>query len=179
MQFRTRFVCTTAMAFGFALPAWSQTNDPGVTDLTLAQVESIQTDDIIAALAPARGTRIEAGTPPTVRLPIYFEFDSTQLRPEAVELLGKVGAALSAEELGSFRFSVEGHTDSVGPDTYNDALSARRAAAVTDYLVNSGVPGARLEAHGRGESAPVAPNGTSQGRQRNRRVELINQGAQP
>lgn len=179
MRLRTLCAWSTTAALCLSGLAWSQTSAPGVTDFTLAEVGSIQADDIIAALAPARGTRIEAGAPPTVRLPIYFEFDSTQLRPEAVELLDKVGAALSAEELAAFRFSVEGHTDSVGSEEYNNGLSSRRAVAVEDYLVNAGVPSARLEALGRGESAPVAPNESSQGRQRNRRVELINLGAQP
>jgi chemotaxis protein MotB len=61
----------------------------------------------------------------------------------------------------------------------NDELSMRRAAAVERFLVNFGVPHERLAAAGRGEAAPVAPNGTLTGRQRNRRVELINLGAQP
>ena len=84
-----------------------------------------------------------------------------------------------AEELSAFRFSVEGHTDSVGPLAYNDELSKRRAAAVERCLVSFGVPNERLGAVGRAEAAPVASNGTSTGQQRNRRVELINLGAQP
>ena len=145
----------------------------------MVKVLSIQSSDIIDALAPARGASIDPGAPPTVRLPVYFEFDSDRLQPDAVVLLERVGAALSAEELAAFHFSVEGHTDSVGPPEYNDALSMRRAAAVEGFLVNFGVPHARLEAVGHGESAPVASNENSTGRQRNRRVELINLGAQP
>jgi OOP family OmpA-OmpF porin len=94
-------------------------------------------------------------------------------------LLGRVGAALSAEELSAFRFSVEGHTDSVGSAEYNDGLSQRRAVAVERFLANSGVPAERLEAVGRGEFDPVALNDNSTGRRRNRRVELINRGVQP
>jgi len=67
----------------------------------------------------------------------------------------------------------------VGSPEYNDGLSERRAATVERFLVSSGVPKERLGAVGRGESAPVAPNETPVGRQRNRRVELINMGAQP
>lgn len=153
--------------------------EPGVTDLTTANVAAIQTSDIIDALAVARGTRIDTSAPPTVRLPVYFEFDSNRLTPEAVVLLEKVGAALSAEELENFRFSVEGHTDAVGPASYNDGLSTRRAEAVTRFLTGSGVPAGRLGTVGRGETHPVASNDSDEGRQRNRRVELINLGAQP
>ena len=179
MRFQPLFALTTALACGLLSSAESQADPLGVTDFTAAEAQSIQQDDLIEALAPTRGIRIEAGAPPTVRLPIYFEFDSTRLEPDAVTLLGKVGAALSAEELASFNFSVEGHTDSLGPTGYNDRLSARRANEVRTFLVNTGVPESRLETVGHGESEPVAVNDTGQGRQRNRRVELINLGAQP
>ncbi len=179
MRFQCALLMTAAATVGFSAAGGSPENSPAVTDFTMAEVLSIQTDDIIDALAPARGARIDPGAPPTVRLPVYFEFDSDRLQPDAVVLLERVGAALSAEELAAFHFSVEGHTDSVGPPEYNDGLSKRRAATVEGFLVSFGVPHARLGAVGHGESAPVAPNGTSTGRQRNRRVELINLGAQP
>lgn len=179
MRFRFVWLLTAAAAVGLSAAGRAQENSPAVTDFTMAEVLSIQTADIIDALAPARGARIDPGAPPTVRLPVYFEFDSDRLQPDAVVLLERVGAALSAEELAAFHFSVEGHTDSVGPPEYNDTLSKRRAAAVEGFLVSFGVPHARLETVGHGESAPVAPNETSTGRQRNRRVELINLGAQP
>ena len=179
MRFQFVLLLTTAAALGVAAVGGAQENSPGVTDFTMADVLSIQTNDIIDALAPARGASIDPGAPPTVRLPVYFEFDSDRLQSDAVVLLERVGGALSAEELAAFHFAVEGHTDSVGPPAYNDDLSKRRAAAVERFLVSFGVPNDRLGAVGRGESAPVAPNGTSTGRQRNRRVELINLGAQP
>lgn len=185
MQIRTHgalpnFLATTGL-FAVVLvgaSAGAQT-EAGVTDLTRAEASAIETTDIIEALAVPRGTRIEASAPPTVRLPVYFAFNSTELQPEAQQLLDKVGAALSAEELSSFRFSVEGHTDSVGSDGYNEALSSRRAAAVAEFLEGRGVSDARLGTVGRGESEPVADNDSDDGRQRNRRVELINLGAQP
>jgi len=179
MRFQSVLLLTTALVCGFTAVGRSQENSPAVTDLTMAEVLSIQTGDIIEALAPARGTRIDPGAPPTVRLPVYFEFDSARLQPDAVVLLERVGAALSAEELAAFRFSVEGHTDSVGSAEYNDGLSTRRAATVESFLVSFGVPAERLGTDGFGESTPVAPNETSTGRQRNRRVELVNRGAQP
>jgi OOP family OmpA-OmpF porin len=67
---------------------------------------------------------------------------------------------------------VEGHTDSVGNDDYNQKLSQRRADAVRKYLVDKGIAGARLTATGLGETQPVADNGTADGRAQNRRVVL-------
>ena len=177
MRFQSFLLLTAVMACGFTAVGRAQENSPAVTDLTMAEALSIQTGDIIDALAPARGTRVEPGAPPTLRLPVYFEFDSDRFQPDAVVLLEWVGAALSAEELAASHFSVEGHTDSVGPAEYNDGLSQRRDAAVERFLANSGVPAERMEAVGRGEFDPVALNSSSTGRRRNRRVELINRGA--
>jgi outer membrane protein OmpA-like peptidoglycan-associated protein len=129
-----------------------------------------------------RRSRCRAGRdrgirPPTIRLPIFFEFNSAQLRPEASQLLDKVSAALASGELETFRFSIEGHTDSIGSPGYNASLSAERAAAVQNYLLAKGVPRSRLGTIGHGAAAPVASNDTEEGRQRNRRVEIINLGA--
>ena len=157
--------------------ALAQSEAPGVTDFSGAKAEAIEMGDITTALAVPRGTRIEPSAPPTVRLPIFFEFNSADLRPEGRALLDKVGAALASDELATFRFSVEGHTDSVGSEGYNSSLSAERAQAVKTYLMAQGVPADRLGTVGHGEAAPVADNQTDDGRQRNRRVELINLGS--
>jgi len=149
----------------------------GVTDFSGAEASAIEEADITTALAVPRGTRIEASAPPTVRLPIFFEFNSAMLRPDSRALLDKVGAALASNELETFRFSVEGHTDSVGSESYNQSLSTQRAEAVKVYLIAQGVPTERLDVVGRGESSPVADNETDSGRRRNRRVELINLGS--
>jgi outer membrane protein OmpA-like peptidoglycan-associated protein len=147
-----------------------------VTDYSGAQANAIEVGDITSALAVPRGTRIEPTAPPTLRLPIFFEFNSTTLRPEAHALLDKVGAALASDELGTFRFSVEGHTDSVGSERFNEQLSRDRAAVVKAYLMAQGVPEERLSTMGHGETIPVVSNETDSGRQRNRRVEVINLG---
>ena len=168
------FVLIVCVASSAAL---AQSEAPGVTDFSGAKAEAIEASDITTALAVPRGTRIEPSAPPTVRLPIFFEFNSADLRPEGRALLDKVGAALASDELATFRFSVEGHTDSVGSDGYNSSLSAERAEAVKAYLMAQGVPAERLGTVGHGEVAPVADNETDDGRQRNRRVELINLGS--
>jgi outer membrane protein OmpA-like peptidoglycan-associated protein len=92
----------------------------------------------------------------------------------------KPGAGLSLDRLATFMKSrpqtkivIEGHTDSVGSDAYNDVLSQRRADAVANALLSRGVPGEDVRAIGRGKSYPVATNDTPAGRQQNRRVEII------
>jgi outer membrane protein OmpA-like peptidoglycan-associated protein len=92
----------------------------------------------------------------------------------------KPGAVLDLDRLADFlrRYPertavVEGHTDSVGGEDYNQGLSQRRAEAVRAYLLRMGVDAARITATGMGESAPVAPNESAAGRQQNRRVEII------
>ena len=71
------------------------------------------------------------------------------------------------------RLEIEGHTDSVGSDTYNQTLSEKRAASVRDYLVNSNVSINNVIARGFGKTRPVADNSTASGRKLNRRVEMI------
>jgi len=70
------------------------------------------------------------------------------------------------------RIAVEGHTDNVGTDLYNEKLSVRRAEAVFRYLVNHGIAPERMEVIGYGESRPVTENDSESGRAQNRRVEL-------
>ena len=170
-------VFPTVLSFGTATSMANGT-EAGVSDFTLASPTKIQASDIAEALAVPRGTRIRPAAPPTVRLPIFFEFDSTVLLPEAEVLLARVGAALVSNDLADFRFSVEGHTDSVGPESYNATLSQERAEAVKAFLIARGVSEQKLATVGHGESRPVASNGDDEGRQRNRRVELINRGAE-
>jgi OOP family OmpA-OmpF porin len=160
-------------------PAHAQSAGAGVTDLTEAPPGAIMAADIVEALAVPRGTRINPAAPPQVRLPIYFEFDSAAPTPEAQALLEKVGAALQSSDLESFHFLVEGHTDALGTDDYNERLSIARAQAVAAYLEAQGIPEPRLRPTGKGESSPVASNDDEEGRQRNRRVDFINLGQNP
>ena len=101
---------------------------------------------------------------------VNFAFDSAEIDPVSAVVLDV--AADPMRERTGMRVTVEGHTDSVGAEPYNEALSLRRAEAVRRYLVRKGVPTERLTARGLGESDPVASNATADGRARNRRVEL-------
>jgi OOP family OmpA-OmpF porin len=102
---------------------------------------------------------------------VHFDFDKSTLRPEAKVILNEAAALLQKHE--RVVVEVAGHTDSVGTDQYNQGLSERRANSVRDYLVEQGVRASRLTAVGYGENRPVATNDTADGRQENRRVELV------
>jgi outer membrane protein OmpA-like peptidoglycan-associated protein len=101
---------------------------------------------------------------------LKFEFDKAELRPEDRELLSRVaGILLSSQD---YTVSVNGHTDDVGSDSYNQKLSERRAQAVRDYLVKAGVPADVLSVTGHGKALPLVRAGTDAARAKNRRVEL-------
>ena len=103
---------------------------------------------------------------------IYFDTGSDRIRPESTPTLNEIGSMLN--EHSDLRLAIEGHTDNVGDDAANQSLSEKRAAAVRQHLVSSyGIDGSRLEAKGIGENNPIADNGTAEGRQQNRRVELV------
>jgi outer membrane protein OmpA-like peptidoglycan-associated protein len=101
----------------------------------------------------------------------HFAFDSAHLTAEGEAALDQTVATL--REHGDLHVSIEGHTDSVGSDAYNQDLGQRRADAARQYLVDQGIDGSRLSAVSFGESRPVADNATADGRAENRRVEII------
>ena len=100
----------------------------------------------------------------------FFDFDKSVLKPEGKakldDLVGKV-KGLNLEVVIAV-----GHTDSVGSDSYNQALSVRRSEAVKAYLVSKGIEKNRVYTEGKGEKQPVADNKTTEGRAKNRRVEI-------
>jgi outer membrane protein OmpA-like peptidoglycan-associated protein len=102
---------------------------------------------------------------------ILFDFDSSTLRAEARSNLTELATSL-ADMREDVELLVAGHTDAVGTDDYNLALSQRRAKAAADYLLSRGMPASRINTSGLGESEPVASNDTAEGRQQNRRVEI-------
>lgn len=103
---------------------------------------------------------------------IYFDTGSDRIRPESTPTLKQIAAML--KEHADLKLTIEGHTDNVGKPEANRALSQKRAAAVKAYLMEShGVEGERLEAAGLGDTKPAAPNTSAEGRQQNRRVELV------
>ncbi|EPR44370.1 OmpA/MotB domain protein [Desulfovibrio sp. X2] len=109
-----------------------------------------------------------------VNLKVEFDFDKWNIRPDAATILNELGKALRSPELAGRSFTLRGHTDNYGTDEYNMRLSLRRANSVKNYLVkNFGLDPARLKVQGFGESMPIASNDTPEGRQLNRRVEVV------
>jgi outer membrane protein OmpA-like peptidoglycan-associated protein len=102
---------------------------------------------------------------------VLFDTAKHTLRPAAREKLAKVAGIISGHP--GLRLAVEGYTDSVGSDDYNQKLSEDRGTAVRDYLTREGVVGTSVTSQGFGKSQPVASNDTAAGRQQNRRVELV------
>ena len=102
---------------------------------------------------------------------VLFDTAKHTLRPAAREKLAKVAGIISGHP--GLRLAVEGYTDSVGGDAYNQKLSEQRGESVRDYLTKEGVEGGSVTSKGFGKAEPVASNDTAAGRQQNRRVELV------
>ena len=102
---------------------------------------------------------------------VLFDTAQYSLRPGAREKLAKMSGILLAHP--ELKLQVEGHTDSVGGDDYNQKLSENRANAVRTYLVSQGLDSGIVTAQGFGKTRPVADNSTAAGRQQNRRVEMV------
>jgi outer membrane protein OmpA-like peptidoglycan-associated protein len=103
---------------------------------------------------------------------IYFDTGSDRIRPESTPTLKEIGAML--KDHPELKLTIEGHTDNVGSAGSNQALSEKRAAAVRQFLIDSyQIDGSRLQAKGLGQTKPAASNDTPEGRQSNRRVELV------
>jgi outer membrane protein OmpA-like peptidoglycan-associated protein len=106
---------------------------------------------------------------------VLFDFNKYTLKPEAREKLAKVSGILLAYP--NLKLQVEGYTDNIGTDEYNQKLSEERAEAVRDYLTSQSVQEANISAQGYGKSDPIADNSTNAGRAQNRRVQLVVSGA--
>jgi outer membrane protein OmpA-like peptidoglycan-associated protein len=126
----------------------------------LADMQAKQTD---------RGMMLTLGN-------VLFDTNGDTLKPGADELVSRLAQFLQNHP--DIKVRIEGHTDSTGADDYNQSLSQRRADAVALALEGRGIPVQRIQAVGRGKSAPVAGNDTAAGRQQNRRVEIIFSDAQ-
>ena len=122
------------------------------------------------AIAAKAATSPIAAAKVTLNADALFDFDKSVLKPAAKasldSLAGKV-KSLTLEVIVAV-----GHTDSIGTDAYNQKLSIRRAESVKKYLVSQGIEARRIYVEGKGESQPVADNKTTEGRAKNRRVQI-------
>jgi outer membrane protein OmpA-like peptidoglycan-associated protein len=128
----------------------------------------LMTFDAAPPIAPA--PEVEAEPPLITFQDVLFDFDRSNLRPEADAILEPVLDLLQDDP--TLSVDIEGHADWMGSDAYNIRLSQRRAEAVVEWLAARGIARERLHAVGRGEREPIATNETSAGRQLNRRVEV-------
>jgi len=124
----------------------------------------------VAKPAPAPVPAPVAAAKVTYAADAFFDFDKSVLKPEGKakldDLVGKV------KDINLEVIIAVGHTDAVGSDAYNQKLSVRRSEAVKAYLVSKGIEKNRVYTEGKGEKQPVADNKTSEGRSKNRRVEI-------
>ena len=135
-----------------------------------AQAATSQVQQLQQELAALQAKQTDRGLVLTLG-DVLFETGKADLRPGALQNLYPLVTFL--QQYPERRVVIEGHTDSVGSDAYNLDLSQRRADAVRDFLLQNGVNPAQLTTRGYGKASPVASNNTAEGRQQNRRVELI------
>jgi outer membrane protein OmpA-like peptidoglycan-associated protein len=102
---------------------------------------------------------------------VLFDSGKFTLRPLAREKLAKISGIILAYP--SLKLAIEGNTDSVGSEAFNQTLSEQRAQGVRSYLTQEGVPESSTSARGFGKDQPIASNDSAEGRQQNRRVELV------
>lgn len=152
-------------------------SDAVVSDAQIEQ--ALQAPSVPPPAALTRGLRVQprTETKQMIDLNIPFEFNSSELQPQATAQLRQLRSALTSQALSKDRFMVAGHTDAKGNPQYNQQLSERRAEAVRRYLVDNGVEPERLQAVGYGAehlAQPDRPDDAS-----NRRVEIRNLGEMP
>ena len=156
-----------------------QSVEPVKENKTAPAAPSAQTTNSDPVIEPAASkseetTKAAVVPPPIAKVSLTtdtsFGFDQATLRPEGINRLKKLQTELQNAKVDSILAT--GHTDSIGKASYNQKLSIRRAQAVKDYLVKLGIPSDRIFIDGKGATQPVASNKTSQGRARNRRVDV-------
>jgi len=152
----------------FDAPAQTQTAPNAARPIERSQTTPSQIQR--PAPAPTPAPQPPAATKVTYAADAFFDFDKAVLKLEGRakldDLVGKV------KDINLEVIIAVGHTDSVGGDTYNQKLSVQRAEAVKSYLVSKGIEKNRVYTEGKGEKQPVADNKTTEGRAKNRRVEI-------
>ena len=134
-----------------------------------AEAKMLRMQNELARIAATR--REERGLIVTLSSGVFFDSGKSTLKKGAQTTLTRIANQLKGDS--SVKVTVEGHTDNTGTAEKNQALSEKRAEAVRDFLVSTGVPSDRVTAVGKGDTQPIATNKTAAGRQQNRRVELV------
>ncbi len=164
----------TTGAFKIVLPAGARYGFRASADGYISVNENLDLTSIVEYTEVSRDlylVPIEAGSVAQLNN-IFFDYDKWDLRPESRFELDRFVEVLNKNP--TLKIEIAGHTDSIGSDNYNLRLSDRRAKSVRDYLVNNGrIAAERMSSQGYGEKRPVATNSTDEGRQLNRRVEIV------
>lgn len=143
-----------------------------------AAMKPAEASQQVATAKPMQAPEQTAASAPSVNLNVDFATNSADLTPQARATLDRLGQALSSSELAGYHFRIVGHTDTVGTPEYNKTLSEQRADAVVKYLTAKfGVQPTRLQAEGVGEADLLVQTPPQTPERRNRRVEVINEGA--
>jgi outer membrane protein OmpA-like peptidoglycan-associated protein len=142
----------------------------GTAGAIIGQRMDRQAAEMQQELPDAQIERVGEGILVTFNSGILFDVNSSTLRPEARENLRRLAESL--KKYPETEVLIVGHTDSTGPEEYNQRLSERRAEAAAAFLMEQGIRPSRIRTLGKGESEPVASNDTPEGRQLNRRVEI-------
>jgi outer membrane protein OmpA-like peptidoglycan-associated protein len=129
-----------------------------------------QAKELAQNIPGAKVERVGEGIQVTFESGLLYDFDSDVVRAEARKNLRALAASL--DKYPGSDILIVGHTDQVGPSSYNQSLSQRRASAAADYLIVQGVGRDRVNTRGMGETEPIAGNDTERGRELNRRVEV-------
>ncbi len=183
MKPTTQTLIGAALLLIVAQSSLAQDSSVNSSQAKYIDAESQSTSDIINALKPkprykTRGIRFnntaETAKPapaPKIAMGINFAYDSDQLSEQAKSQLKPLGEALNSDQLASFSFKIDGHTDATGPENYNLDLSKRRALSVGRHLYEAyGVNIQRLKLNGKGETELYDPAQPAAGI--NRRVEI-------
>ncbi len=170
---------TVTSGFGECVQTGTWTSDLSIPECDPALAARLEAERLAAedARRAAEMAALERSAPVTMlrisdKRNVMFEFDSAMLTPAATrdldDVLSQIHGLDDVEGI-----EIIGHTDNTGPDSYNQSLSERRAESVRRFLESRGVDGSLMESRGKGETDPVADNGSREGRARNRRVDIL------
>ena len=181
-MFETRVVTPSSVQSVTSIPPSNLTPGGGTASSDLSSESAIGRSTVEVTvqqlISELQGAETERGTVISLPGDVLFDFDKSDIRRDAEPVLARLASLI--EKLSQAAVEIEGHTDAMGSDAYNQSLSERRALSVKNHLVSGyGLAAERLGTTGYGERQPVAPNSHADGsdnpagRQLNRRVEVI------